>query len=119
MTKHDHRIRSAARTALGSLALLAQFCRADDYSSPTDERVRLSLGAMYVFNATTIRADSSAGLEGTEIGGESLFGLSNGNIEPKFAATVCPISESVARTPRFTPCRTRGPLASSGTYSRL
>jgi hypothetical protein len=88
MTKHDNCVRIAARTALVSLALLAQLCRADDYFSPTDERVRLSLGAMYVFNATTLRADSSTGVEGTEVGGESLFGLSKGNVEPKFEAVV-------------------------------
>ena len=38
---------------------------------------------------------------------------------PKLAATVWPISESDARTPRFTSGRTRAPAASSGTYSRV
>ena len=37
----------------------------------------------------------------------------------KIAATVWPKSESVERKPRFTPARTSGPAASSGTYSRL
>ena len=38
---------------------------------------------------------------------------------PKFSATVWPISDSVARVPRFTPRRAFGPYTSRGTYSRL
>src|SRR2546422_3457098 len=37
---------------------------------------------------------------------------------PKFSATVCPISASVFRTPRFTPAPPPGEYARIGTYSR-
>src|SRR5208282_1502154 len=37
---------------------------------------------------------------------------------PKFSATVCPISASVERTPRFTPAPPPGEYARIGTYSR-
>jgi hypothetical protein len=43
---------------------------------------------MVDFNATTIRADSSTGVVGTEIGAESLFGLAKSDVEPKFQAMV-------------------------------
>src|SRR5271169_4718511 len=37
---------------------------------------------------------------------------------PKLSATVCPISASVARTPRFAPAPLAGEYARIGTYSR-
>jgi hypothetical protein len=61
---------------------------ADDYFSPTDDRVRISLGAMHVTSDTTLRADTSAGLPGTVINGEDVFGLSKSDFEPKFQAMV-------------------------------
>lgn len=81
--------RTFAFTALASLTLAAKPSHADgDYFSPTDERVRISLGAMHVSSATTLRADSSAGLPGTTINGEDTFGLDKSDFEPKFQATV-------------------------------
>jgi hypothetical protein len=62
--------------------------RAGDYFSPTDEHVSLSLGAMYVSSATAIRADSSAGVVGTDLNAEDQLGLRRSNVEPKFEATV-------------------------------
>jgi len=62
--------------------------RADDYFSPTDERVRLSLGAMHVSSSTNIQADSSTGTPGTNINAESELGLGKSNFEPKFEVTV-------------------------------
>lgn len=59
-----------------------------DYFSPTDDHVRLSLGAMHVSTATTLRADTSEGVLGTEINGERTFGLDKTDFEPKFQATV-------------------------------
>ena len=78
----------AASACLSGLALLAQHARADDYLSPTDERVRVSLGVMHVSSSTTLRADSSAGTPGTTINGENGFGLDKSDFEPKFQAMV-------------------------------
>ena len=77
-------------TALGlAVALAAVPVHADDaYFSPTNERVRISLGAMHVSSATTIRADSTAGVAGTTINGEREFGLERSDFEPKFQAPV-------------------------------
>jgi opacity protein-like surface antigen len=79
--------------ALAALALLAALsaspAHADDpYFSPTDERVRISLGAMHVSSSTNVRADSSTGVAGTTINGEREFGLDASDFEPKFQATV-------------------------------
>jgi hypothetical protein len=70
------------------MTLLAQHAHADDYFSPTDERVRLSLGAMHVSSSTNLRVDSSNGLPGTAINGENAFGLDKSDFEPKFQAIV-------------------------------
>jgi hypothetical protein len=71
------------------IVLLARPAWADgDYLSPTDERVRLSLGAMHVSSATTLRADSSEGLPGSQINGEDQFGLDKSDFEPMFQAVV-------------------------------
>jgi hypothetical protein len=80
--------RTFAFSALASLAVVAQSSRADDYFSPTDDHVRISLGAMYVSSATTLRADSSAGIQGSEINAEDQFGLGKSAFEPKFQAMV-------------------------------
>jgi outer membrane protein W len=77
-----------AGAGLISLVLIAPHARADDYFSPTDERVQISLGAMHVSSATTIQADSSAGVQGTVIDAENQFGLKKADTEPKFQATV-------------------------------
>ena len=48
------------------LALLAGAAHADgDYVSPTDDRVRVTLGAMHVSTETMVRVDSSTGVMGT------------------------------------------------------
>ncbi|HEX9159459.1 MAG TPA: hypothetical protein VF835_04460, partial [Rhizomicrobium sp.] len=56
-------------------ALAATQVLADDYLSPTNERVRLSLGFMHVSSTTDIRLDSSQGLPGTSINAEDAFGM--------------------------------------------
>jgi enamine deaminase RidA (YjgF/YER057c/UK114 family) len=43
---------------------------------------------MHVSSATNLRADSSTGVPGTEINGESQFGLDKSDFEPKFQAMV-------------------------------
>lgn len=71
------------------VALLSHTAHADgDYISPTDERVRLSLGAMHVSSSTTIRVDSSTGVPGTVVNAEDQFGLDKSDFEPKFEAVV-------------------------------
>jgi hypothetical protein len=80
--------RTFASTALTLLTLFAQPSNAGDYFSPTDERVRVSLGAMHVSSATDLRADSSTGAPGTQLNGENDFGLDRSDFEPKFQAMV-------------------------------
>jgi hypothetical protein len=74
--------------AVLALALAANLAHADDYLSPTEERVRLSLGFMHVSSTTGIRLDSSAGVPGTPIDAESVLGLDSSDFEPKFQAMV-------------------------------
>ena len=73
---------------VASLMLAANLAYADDYLSPTNERVRLSLGVMRVSNTTDLRLDSSAGLQGTPVNAESDLGLDSADFEPKFQAMV-------------------------------
>ena len=61
--------------AVLTLALIATLAHADDYLSPTNERVRLSLGFMHLSSTTDIRLDSSGGVPGTPINAESDLGL--------------------------------------------
>jgi len=75
--------------AVLGLGLAATFAQADDnFASPTDDRVRLSLGIMRVSNSTSVQADNSAGLPGTEIDAENDLGLDSSDIEPKVQAMV-------------------------------
>jgi opacity protein-like surface antigen len=80
-------MRMKVMTAL-TLALLANAAHADDYLSPTEERVRLSLGVVHTSNQTDLQIDSSAGVAGTPISGEDQFGLNESDFEPKFQAMV-------------------------------
>ncbi len=70
--------------SLAALLLFAGLAQAEDYLSPTEERVRLSLGFTYFSSNTNIRVDSSTGIEGTPINAENDFGLDKKDIEPKF-----------------------------------
>ena len=74
--------------AVLTLALIASLAQADDYLSPTNERVRLSLGVMHLSSTTGLRLDSSQGVPGTAISGENDFGLDRSDFEPKFQAMV-------------------------------
>jgi hypothetical protein len=78
----------ASLVGVSSLVLLAQASRAGDYFSPTDDHVSLSLGALFLSTTSSIRADSSVGVAGTDINAEDQFGLHRSSIEPKFEATV-------------------------------
>jgi hypothetical protein len=72
-----------------ALAFLANLAHADeDYLSPTNERVRVSLGVMKVSSSTTLQVDSTTGTAGTVINGEDDFGLDKSDIEPKFQVMV-------------------------------
>jgi hypothetical protein len=77
-----------AHALLPALVLAAALAHADDYISPTEERVRLSLGVVRVSNSTDMRLDSRQGVQGTPINAESEFGLDNSDFEPKFQAMV-------------------------------
>jgi hypothetical protein len=74
--------------AVLTLALIAALAHADDYLSPTDERVRLSLGVMHVSSTTAIRLDSGQGVPGTPIDAENVLGVDSSDFEPKFQAMV-------------------------------
>jgi hypothetical protein len=73
-----------------TLALLSASvaCADGDYVSPTDDRVRLSLGLMRVSASTSVRADTSAGTAGSDINAEDELGLDPTKYEPKFQAMV-------------------------------
>jgi hypothetical protein len=67
---------------------LATLAHADDYPSPTDDRVRLSLGVMHLSSTTDLLLDSSQGVAGTPINAEHDLGLDSSDFEPKFQAMV-------------------------------
>jgi len=66
------------------LALLAGAAHAEDYFSPTEERVRLSLGTVYLDSKTTVQVNSSAGVTGTLFNAENDFGMNKDDFEAKF-----------------------------------
>jgi hypothetical protein len=80
--------RIASLTVLASFAFHAPRTLADDYFSPTDERVRISLGAERLTSTTSLQSDSSTGVTGTDINGEGQFGLDKSRWEPEFQALV-------------------------------
>jgi hypothetical protein len=69
---------------LALLVLLAGAAHAEDYPSPTDERVRLSLGFVYLDSSTTVQLDSGTGAPGTLFKAENDFGLDKTDFEAKF-----------------------------------
>ncbi|MGC1522239.1 MAG: hypothetical protein WA803_11930 [Steroidobacteraceae bacterium] len=73
---------------IAALVQVAAPAHADDYLSPTDERVRLSLGIEHLSNTTNMQLDSSTGLPGTAINAESVLGLDSSDFEPKFQAMI-------------------------------
>jgi hypothetical protein len=74
------------RYGIGALlAFIGASAHADgNYISPTNDRVRVSLGAMDVISSTNFRIDSSAGMPGTYVDAENTLGLSKTDVEPKF-----------------------------------
>jgi len=75
-------------TAALVLALFAALAHAGDYLSPTEERMRLSLGVIRTSNQTDLQLDSSTGVAGTPISAENQFGLDPSDYEPKFQVMV-------------------------------
>jgi len=76
-------------TGLAVLALFATLAHAEDYYlSPTEERVRLSLGVVHLSNNTDLQIDSSAGVPGTSVSAEDQFGLDKSDYEAKIQAMV-------------------------------
>ena len=75
--------------AVLTLALVATLVHADDYLSPTNERVRLSLGFMHLSSTTAIQVwTAGRACRVRRIDAESLFGLDRSDFEPKFQAMV-------------------------------
>src|ERR1700690_1588043 len=70
------------------LALWATAAHAEDYVSPTEDRVRLSLGVARYSNQTNIQIDSSTGVPGTPVNAEDQFGLDKADYEAKIQAMV-------------------------------
>ncbi len=66
------------------VVLVAGAAHAEDYLSPTEERVRLSLGAVYLDSKTTAQLDSSSGVTGTLLNAENDLALSKEDFEAKF-----------------------------------
>jgi hypothetical protein len=73
---------------LAGLALFATLAHAEDYLSPTEERVRLSLGVVRLSNSTNLQLDSSTGISGTAVNAEDVFGLDRSDYEAKIQAMV-------------------------------
>ena len=73
---------------LSALLLAATFAHAENYLSPTNERVRLTLGVMQQSSSSSLKLDSSQGIAGAPINAEKDFGLDKSNLEPKFQAMV-------------------------------
>ena len=71
-----------------ALALFATLAQAEDYSSPTEDRVRLSLGVARYSNNTDIQINSTADIPGTPINAEDQFGLDKSDYEAKIQAMV-------------------------------
>lgn len=59
-----------------------------EYISPTNDRLRLTLGAQRVSSATEIRVDSTQSVPGTQFNAEDTFGIEKSDYEPKFQAAV-------------------------------
>jgi hypothetical protein len=70
------------------LALFATLTHAENYLSPTEERVRLSLGVERLSNQTDIQINSQAGVPGTPLSAENQFGLDKSDYEAKIQAMV-------------------------------
>jgi hypothetical protein len=71
------------------LSVTATAARADgDYLSPTQDRVRVSLGVMQASAATSFQLDSSGGNPGSVIDGENTLGLDRSRTEPRFEAEI-------------------------------
>jgi hypothetical protein len=82
-------MKSGVFGAAGCLLLLATAARADgDYLSPTQDRVRVSLGLMQNNATTSFQLDASDGTPGTVIDGENTLGLERKQFDPKFAVEV-------------------------------
>jgi len=71
-----------------ALTLFATLAQAEDYLSPTEERVRLSLGVARYSNKTDLQINSSADVAGTPVNAEDQFGLDKSDYEAKIQAMV-------------------------------
>jgi hypothetical protein len=75
--------------AVALLAVLAGSARADGgYLSPTEDRVRISLGLTQTTATTSFQLDPSNGNPGTVIDGENTLGLDRKQVDPEFEVEV-------------------------------
>jgi len=70
------------------LALFATLTHAENYLSPTEERVRVSLGVVRLSNQTDLQINSQSGVPGTPVSAEDQFGLDKSDFEAKIQAMV-------------------------------
>ncbi len=80
--------RTAAATIALALLSTAAAHADGNYLSPTEDRVRLSLGLALDSLATSVRLDGAAGTPGTFISGENDLGLAKTKVEPRFELMV-------------------------------
>lgn len=80
--------RNIAYTLALAMALPGGFAHGEDYLSPTEERVRLSLGVSRQTTSTKLQLDSSTGVTGTPVSAEDTFGLQKSDIQAKFQVMV-------------------------------
>jgi hypothetical protein len=75
--------------AAALLSVLASNARADDpYLSPTEDRVRVSLGIAQTHATTSFQLDASNGSPGSVIDGENTLGLDPKKVVPEFEVEV-------------------------------
>ena len=109
---------------LAALALCTTLVHAEDYLSPTEERVRLSLGVAHLSNDTNLQLDSSAGVTGTAVNAEDVFGLDIAELERRrhqardSATAWTSLASVVLAPPRIRSAVSRSSEASSSRSSR-
>lgn len=81
--------RTAATLLAIALTTAAGAARAgENYLSPIDERIRVSLGAAFYSTSTQLQADASTGAPGTYLSAENDLGLQRTKFEPRFEVMV-------------------------------
>jgi hypothetical protein len=96
-------MKRAAACCLAGFCVVGTSARADDdYLSPTEDRVRISLGVMRLGSVTDIRVAGATGIPGTTLNAENDLGLDSHDVEPKFGLMVRAGENSRIRFDYFT-----------------